>query len=232
MIAPPVVDGVVKVSALGELEYIDQNQSSPIAPGSRTTYLQAHIDLSASIDLSTNGIPYQWSPLGSGVLPPPSLPVLETTSLPSLPSIPTLPLPILPIFSGTFNGEGHTIEGWVVNDASAQVAGFFGVVSGTIKNLGVRGTVHGGSTVGGLVGSAQTGSSITFSYSAASVSGNRFIGGLVGGQLPGSTIEDTYVTGDVTGTLDHSSSPGGLVSSDSVVQAHCSSHAGEKRALA
>ena len=59
-------------------------------------------------------------------------------------------------FMGTFDGQGHTIENFVVNDTEggAHSSGLFGWLNnGTIKNVTVvRATVTGNQYVGGIVG--------------------------------------------------------------------------------
>ena len=73
--------------------------------------------LTADIDLSVDGKPLDWEPIGS------------------------------PIYSGTFDGGGHTVSGYVVTKAAyyeaikVYYAGFFariGDESGSVKNLILR----------------------------------------------------------------------------------------------
>ena len=88
-------------------------------------------------------------------------------------------------FSGTFEGNGKTIKGLTVN-TSNQYGGLFGNVSGTVKNLNVKGSV----TVN------MTSSSATSVY-AGLVAGNV---GLFG------TVDSCSAEGNVTATLSCSSS--------------------------
>ena len=88
-------------------------------------------------------------------------------------------------FSGTFEGNGKTIKGLNVN-TSSQYGGLFGNVSGTVKNLNVKGTV----TVN------MTSSSATSVY-AGLVAGNV---GLFG------TVDSCSAEGNVTATLSCSAS--------------------------
>ncbi|MBE6800753.1 MAG: hypothetical protein E7529_06070 [Ruminococcaceae bacterium] len=88
-------------------------------------------------------------------------------------------------FSGTFEGNGKTIKGLTVN-TSSQYGGLFGNVSGTVKNLNVKGTV----TVN------MTSSSATSVY-AGLVAGNI---GLFG------TVDSCSAEGNVSATLSCSAS--------------------------
>ncbi len=88
-------------------------------------------------------------------------------------------------FSGTFEGNGKTIKGLSVS-TSSQYGGLFGNVSGTVKNLNVKGTVTVNST-------ATSGTSIY----AGLVAGNV---GLFG------TVDSCSAEGNVTATLSCSSS--------------------------
>ena len=109
-------------------------------------------------------------------------------------------------YTGTFDGDGHTISGLYIDSSSANYQGLFGYVGtgGTVKDLSVSGSVSGGMFVGGIVGynNGGTVTGCTFSGSG-SVSGNSYVGGVVGvvgvvGDSSG-TVKNCYNTGDVTG---------------------------------
>jgi len=104
-----------------------------------------------------------------------------------------------PIFTGSFNGQGHTISGLTINLPMNNVAGLFGYASAqsVIQNVGlVGGSVTGYATVGALAG--FTLGAISNSYATGSVTGmNGEAGGLVG-VLSGGSINDSYATGAVT----------------------------------
>ncbi|MHC4314800.1 MAG: GLUG motif-containing protein, partial [Planctomycetota bacterium] len=126
-------------------------------------------------------------------------------------------------FSGTFDGNGHTISNFTYTSTSTSYIGLFGYVTGEIKDLGLidpnleavtgslvgysdgiitncyaeGGSVSGGGSVGGLVGFNWKGT-ITNSYSSASVSGSNYVGGLVGYNDYG-TINNCYSMGSVSG---------------------------------
>ena len=105
-------------------------------------------------------------------------------------------------FSGTFDGGGHKITGLYIDPetfSSGSTTGLFGTVTnGTIKNLGVDGTVIGYQRVGGIVGMLQYNSTIENCYNACSVSSDsNIVGGVVGYNNQGS-VKRCYNTGTVT----------------------------------
>ncbi|MBN2453838.1 MAG: hypothetical protein JXB40_06260, partial [Candidatus Omnitrophica bacterium] len=115
-------------------------------------------------------------------------------------------------FKGTFNGGGHTIDGIAINRPNDWCVGLFGYIDGaTISDVGISGgSIKGSQYVGALVGySNATGlrsSSISRSFSTASVEGIYSVGGLVGYAYR-TSISDSYVNAAVRGTQD----VGGLV---------------------
>lgn len=59
-------------------------------------------------------------------------------------------------YTGTFDGQGHTIKGLYVNSASDTCVGLFGYLEGAaVRNLTVDGYVQGCNTVGGIAGKAS-----------------------------------------------------------------------------
>lgn len=139
-------------------------------------------------------------------------------------------------FSGTFDGQNHSVYGLYVDRPSTNFVGLFartasgatvsnvtlvnanvtgqdrtgtvvGYTHGTISNAGTSGTTSGGDRVGGIAG--QNEGTIRDSFSTNDVSGSGRGGGLVGfhGDDSG-LLEDSYATGNVT---SDSSYAGGLV---------------------
>ncbi|WP_158607328.1 MBG domain-containing protein [Rhodohalobacter sp. SW132] len=138
-------------------------------------------------------------------------------------------------FSGSYDGNGHTISGLTINRESDYGVGLFGSTStgstisnlglidvdvtgnghvggmvgnsnGTISNSYVTGTVHGTAReIGGLVGRGGLNDNVSSSYANVSVSGGDAVGGLVG-QTQG-YYDKTYSIGIVEGGTD----VGGLV---------------------
>ncbi|MEC0206718.1 S-layer homology domain-containing protein [Paenibacillus lautus] len=99
------------------------------------------------------------------------------------------------VFSGIFDGRGHRIKGLTIEGGSLQYVGFFGRVSGTIRNLGISAQVNGGSYAGGLVGHLLGGSIINSHSQGSVTSGNitgyggvSVAGGLAGAANGASTI--------------------------------------------
>ncbi|MCL2012443.1 MAG: hypothetical protein FWG75_06630 [Cystobacterineae bacterium] len=141
--------------------------------------------------------------------------------------------PISTPFVGSFDGDGFSISGLVMEVAEEEQQGFFGQSSGEIKNLGLielhvaggeyigglvgnnlgtvqncyaTGNVSGYAEVGGLVGSNS--GRIEKSHATANVSASLgFVGGLLGDNHGGGRVEKSYATGNVSGRYN----VGGLV---------------------
>lgn len=166
------------------------------AVNSGTSYSGVYFKLTADIDLG--GSTSAWTPIGTQGKP----------------------------FSGTFDGNGHTITGLYINnttDESARAA-LFGYISGaTVQDLSVQGSVTATgqySRAAGIV--AETAYNSTNSISrcsfSGSVSGISNMGGIVGKIDSGSTTvtgcsNSATVTGNnATGTVG--SNVGGIVGSN------------------
>ena len=64
-------------------------------------------------------------------------------------------------YTGTFDGQGHSIKGLYVNSASDAYVGLFGFLEGaTVRNLTVDGYVQGCDVVSGIAGGARAESTI------------------------------------------------------------------------
>ena len=117
-------------------------------------------------------------------------------------------------FTGTFDGNGHTITGLYIDRPNKTEVGLFGVPTETtiIKDLGLLNIyVKGFNYVGSMVGSynyqAGKGSTITNCYTTGTVTGHSYVGGLIGGNIGGGAINNSYTTVAVIG-FDNN---GGLV---------------------
>src|SRR3569623_460878 len=109
-----------------------------------------------------------------------------------------------PRFTGSFNGQNHTITGLTINRPTTDWVGLFGINNGTIQNVGlVGGSTVGQDNVGALVG-GRVGTA-TSSYATGSVSGRSAVGGLAG--QASNTIASSFATGNVTAS---STMAGGL----------------------
>ncbi|TXT34785.1 MAG: hypothetical protein FD135_5215, partial [Comamonadaceae bacterium] len=110
-------------------------------------------------------------------------------------------------FTGSFDGQGHTISNLRINRPAAEGVGLFGVTgsSAVISHIGLIGSsVTGSSSVGTLVG--QNSGNVNNAYAAGSVTGAGNVGTLVGYNSGGS-LSNVYATGSVSGNYN----VGGLV---------------------
>jgi hypothetical protein len=133
--------------------------------------------------------------------------------------------------NGTYDGDGHTIDGLYISRGSSSDIGFIGVMSGTVKNLGLTnvditgdfwvggivgfggGTIENcfvtgavrGDIVGGIIGNQISSSGIVKNcYNAASIicTGGTLVGGVSGDTY--GTIENCYNYGNVSGAATYS----------------------------
>ena len=104
-------------------------------------------------------------------------------------------------YTGTFDGQGHTISGLYFNDVDAFMVGLFGINQGTIKNVGVVDSYFcGNELVGGVCG-FNTEGTITGCFNTGSVSGSYAVGGVCG--VNGGTITGCHNTGSVSGNSNN-----------------------------
>ncbi|MCF4165508.1 filamentous hemagglutinin N-terminal domain-containing protein [Zavarzinia compransoris] len=115
-------------------------------------------------------------------------------------------------FSGDFDGQGHVVGSLFVDNATADDVGLFGVVAGTIANLGlVDVDITGAFDTGALAGTAN--GSIVNVHATGRVTGTAG-GGSLGGLVGDSTANISRSWTNVTVDGDSSrSSTGGLVGS-------------------
>jgi len=141
-------------------------------------------------------------------------------------------------FTGSFDGNGHVIQGLYIYRPGEDRVGLFGQASGAdifdvgltdvsitgkdyvgglagdfstssiIDNSYTTGVVNGTTWIGGIVGYNELYSIINNSHSSSIISGVYKVGGLVGWNSDYSTISNSYATGDVTGAGNR---VGGLV---------------------
>ncbi len=113
-------------------------------------------------------------------------------------------------FTGSYNGNGHTIDGLHINRPLQDYIGLFGYIntSNSFSNLGLTNTtIAGQNFVGGLVGETY-GGTFTNVYASGNVSGTgSYVGGLVGIMQSSGTLTSAYSAGSVTGNEE----VGGLV---------------------
>ncbi len=109
-------------------------------------------------------------------------------------------------FTGIFDGLGNTVSNLTVSTLSNNPVGLFGLLNGTIRNIGiVNGSFTGVSDVGALVGISN--GTVTNSYSTGTVIGFSWVGGLIGDSA--GTVSNSYSTSQVTGEIVPGSSSGG-----------------------
>ncbi|MCF8368554.1 MAG: hypothetical protein K9G76_05890 [Bacteroidales bacterium] len=111
-------------------------------------------------------------------------------------------------FTGTYDGQGHTIDSLFISINEAINTGMFGLVIGaTIKNLGltnvnITSTSAGYLGTGALAGYCNLNCTIENCFSTGSVSGNMYVGGLIGRHKTNSLTQNCYSTASVTGSDD------------------------------
>ncbi len=179
----------------------------------RPGYANANVSLEGDIDVAISS----WVPIG-------------TDFRPSMGPI---------AFTGTFDGNGHTIKNINIVDEdktshpgdgdnqSSSDVGLFACLGsgGTVKNLKVTGSVSGGEigdNVGGIVG-ANNGGTVTNCTFSGSVNGGSAInvGGIVG-QNSGSVTNCTFSSGSLSG----SGNVGGIVGQNNSSVTGCTNNVG------
>ena len=115
-------------------------------------------------------------------------------------------------YTGTFNGDGHTISGLQVSGGADRgtYIGLFGYVgnAGTVQNVNLADVnISGLNFVGGVAGCNYNGT-IQGCMVSGSVSGNDQVGGVVGYNASGSNVEGCCFAG---GSVSGSNYVGGVV---------------------
>ena len=113
-------------------------------------------------------------------------------------------------YTGTFDGQNHTISGLYFNDENISDVGLFGYIScGTIKNIGITNSyLKGDKRIGSVCGynDGKESQIINCYNNASTVSGSEKTGGICGYNYIG-TIKNSYNTGTVSSS---SSISGGI----------------------
>ena len=130
----------------------------------------------------------------------------------------------VPIFSGIFDGNGHTIRGFQITaDGSAKGLFRYLTQSAQVRNLTVEAQIQPGGSreeVGGIAGNnSGTISGCTF---RGSLSGGSYVGGIAGRNTVTGTIEDCLSEGKIQG--DHF--VGGIAGENVGVIRRCQNRAG------
>ena len=106
-------------------------------------------------------------------------------------------------YAGTFDGNGHTISGLYINDASMDFAALFGKVvnSANIRDLGVKDSYFRGNTwVAGICGELSSGT-IENCWNGATVIGchsSPSVGGIAGSCWKNASVKGCYNIGNVS----------------------------------
>ena len=113
-------------------------------------------------------------------------------------------------YTGTFDGDGHTISGLYVN-SNANDVGLFGYMNydGTIKNVGVEDSYINSTHITGCVGgvcATNDGGIIENSYNKGTINGtvaasNASVGGVCGSNLQNGSITNCYNEGIIRVTV-------------------------------
>lgn len=142
------------ISTLEELEAFRNAVNNGNNYSGSTITLENDIDMSGKYGENTESGTVSWTPIGTSAK----------------------------TFTGTFDGNGHTIKGLYINKSDQNYCGLFGyVTTATIKNLTVGGSVTGKEYVGGIVGNAPDKATFENCENNATIVGSRYVGGISGG---------------------------------------------------
>ncbi|MGK5029035.1 YDG domain-containing protein [Janthinobacterium sp. MDT1-19] len=101
-------------------------------------------------------------------------------------------------FTGSLDGQGHTISGLYINLPDTKNVGLIGYTEAgsVISHVGMLGgSISGEDNVGGLVGSNA--GLVSDSYATGTISGDDYVGGLVGANA--GLVSNSYATGTISG---------------------------------
>ncbi|MCR4921982.1 MAG: discoidin domain-containing protein [Bacteroidaceae bacterium] len=175
-----IVNNVYQLSTPAQLTYF----AKVVNDGDK----KAQAELTADIDLNNA----TWTPIGCG-------PTYNKTS--NADGVDN------PGFAGIFDGQGHTISNFTINEESEAV-GVFGVVTGTVKNLGVINAsfnatkdCRAGGIAGTVTASKESAGLVEncFVKNSSILTTERVCGGVVGA-VCGGTVKGCYALGNtITG---------------------------------
>ncbi len=110
----------------------------------------------------------------------------------------------LEYFTGSYNGQGYTIDGLYINRPSSSILGMFGwAVGADIKNIIITNLDYTGSqNIGGIVGMTGNSNVVDNCYTSGTISapsptGGGYIGGIVGWNS-NSTVSNCHTSGSFT----------------------------------
>lgn len=118
-------------------------------------------------------------------------------------------------FSGVFDGNGKTVT--LTIDAPTDKSGdtldaLFGLVTGTIKNVTVTGSVKGSNKVAGVVGKLYSSGVIENCVNYASVYGRKNVAGIAGVVFDSACVKNCINYGDISGkAINNGVDLGGII---------------------
>ena len=130
-------------------------------------------------------------------------------------------------FSGTFDGQGHTLTVAYVGSASQLVSPFSKIYGATIKNLHVAGSIQSTFAYVGVVGFVSGGtvniSNVWMSADFSTTTGQADLAAIVGGSSGSAyvTISDCLYTGSMLATGSYSGCFLGFYNSGTVIMKNC-----------
>lgn len=126
-------------------------------------------------------------------------------------------------FAGVFDGQGHTISNFTINELG-EAAGFFGIVTGTVKNLGIVNatfnstvTYRSGAIAGTVTATVENVGRVENCYVIDSkILTNGSVCGAVAGAVYGGVVQNCYaVNNELSGYADRFGGVAGDTRSDS-----------------
>ena len=101
-------------------------------------------------------------------------------------------------FVGELDGQNHIIDWLIIDRSGSDYQGLFGYADGAIiKNIGLTNVnIVGKNSIGGLVGKGIA--DISNSYVSGTISGEYNVGGIMGSADDGTTLRNIYSTGTIT----------------------------------
>lgn len=112
-------------------------------------------------------------------------------------------------FSGTFDGDGHTVTLAISGDSDYQALFAKLAAGAVVKNVMVDGEVTGTDNIGGIAGIATNATIIACANKATVTATGRYVGGLVG-KGTGLTMTSCYNQGAVSSTRTRTINMGGI----------------------
>ena len=121
----------------------------------------------------------------------------------------TVTAPYANDFSGTFDGDGHTVTLDISGDSDYQALFAKLAAGAVVKNVMVDGEVTGTDNIGGIAGIATNATIIACANKATVAATGRYVGGLVG-KGTGLTMTSCYNQGAVSSTRTRPINMGGI----------------------